>query len=182
MYKMLCFIIFIISLTACENSLQEVEMYSAEIDVNKEHGTNVEILYSEKAVIQVKIKAPTLIKFKGEDPYMEMPDKVEMFFYDEAGNVASQLEADYGITFEKRKTMKAVGNVFLVNSKGEQLNAEELIWDQNKKKIYSDKFVKVTTEDEIMFGNGFESNEDFSEYKVKKLTGQLKIDKDEIEN
>jgi hypothetical protein len=62
------------------------------------------------------------------------------------------------------------------------LNAEELIWDQNKKKIYSDKFVKVTTEDEIMFGNGFESNEDFSEYKVKKLTGQLKIDKDEIEN
>jgi lipopolysaccharide assembly outer membrane protein LptD (OstA) len=78
--------------------------------------------------------------------------------------------------------MKAVGNVFLVNSKGEQLNAEELIWDQNKKKIYSDKFVKVTTEDEIMFGNGFESNEDFSEYKVKKLTGQLKIDKDEIEN
>ena len=78
--------------------------------------------------------------------------------------------------------MKAVGNVFLVNSKGEQLNAEELIWDQNKKKIFSDKFVKVTTEDEIMFGNGFESNEDFSEYKVKKLTGQLKIDKDEIEN
>ena len=106
---------------------------------------------------------------------MEMPEKVEMYFYND-WETTSKLTADYGIHFSKRKTMKAVGNVLLVNN-SEKLNAEELIWDQNNKKIYSDKFVKVNNEDEIMFGNGFESNEDFSEYKVMKLTGQLKLTK-----
>lgn len=174
--------LLLLLLSSCQNSLQDVELYSKDINVNIEQGTNVEIRYSEKAKVQVKIIAPKLIKFKGEDPYMEMPEKVEMYFYNDWGETTSKLTADYGIHFSKRKTMKAVGNVLLVNNKGEKLNAEELIWDQNSKKIYSDKFVKVTTEDEIMFGNGFESNEDFSEYKVMKLTGQLKIDKKVIEN
>lgn len=167
---------------SCENSIQEIEMYSSDIDVNKEIGTNVEITFTENGILQVKLYAPTLIKFEGEDAYMEMPNQVELKFFNGNGTVSSELTADYGINFEKRKTMKAVGNVVLQNRKGEKLNAEELNWDQNNKRIYSDKFVKITTENDTLMGDGFESNEDFSEYKILKPKGESSINKDDLLN
>ena len=70
-----------------------------------------------------------------------------------------------------------------VGKLGEMFNQSLCSFDYDKDDPYEKTDPRQhTNEDEIMFGNGFESNEDFSEYKVKKLTGQLKIDKDEIEN
>jgi hypothetical protein len=63
-----------------------------------------------------------------------------------------------------------------VNTKGERLNTEEIIWDEQKKKIYSDKYVTIHTKDEILFGYGFESNEDFSKYKIFKLSGTIRME------
>lgn len=45
-------------------------------------------------------------------------------------------------------------------------------------RIYSDKFVRITTEDEILYGEGFESNQEFTNWKIIKPTGSIKI-KDE---
>jgi hypothetical protein len=33
--------------------------------------------------------------------------------------------------------------------------------------------VKITTEDQILMGNGLESDETFSEYEIKNLTGTI---------
>ena len=62
-----------------------------------------------------------------------------------------------------------------VSKKNETLNAEELIWDEKNGKIYSDKFVKITTADEIIYGEGFEANEDFTNYKIKNIKGTINI-------
>lgn len=152
-------------------------MYSSEADINIERGKGVEILYSEEAILQVRLTAPELIQFSGQDAYTEMPESFELQFFNQHQKVESFLHADYGIIFDKRQLMRAVGNVVLKNKKGEQLFAEELNWDQDKKLIYSDKFVKIVTEEEILFGEGFESNEDFTEYTIKNLTGTIELEK-----
>lgn len=59
-------------------------------------------------------------------------------------------------------------NVEAISVKGDKLNTEELTWNQKTQKISSDKFVKITTRDEIIFGDGFESNQDLTNYKIKK--------------
>ena len=69
--------------------------------------------------------------------------------------------------------MEAKNNVVIVNAEGEQLNTEHLIWDRKKRIIYSNVFVKITTEDEIIMGEGFESNEQFSKYKILKPKGTI---------
>jgi hypothetical protein len=43
--------------------------------------------------------------------------------------------------------------------RNEILNTEYLVWDQKKKIIFSDKKVQVTTPNDIIFGEGFESDE-----------------------
>ena len=86
--------------------------------------------------------------------------------YNDQLEVKSKLDADYGIRYERGEKMEARKNVTVVNQKGETLNTEHLIWDERKEKLTSDEFVKITTNDEIIFGNGFEANQDFTKYKI----------------
>ena len=54
------------------------------------------------------------------------------------------------------------GDVSIINQKGEQLNTETLTWNKVDKKIRSEGFVKIFTDDEIIFGTGFEADENFT--------------------
>ena len=40
-------------------------------------------------------------------------------------------------------------------------------------------FVKITTEDEIIMGEGFESNQSFTKFKIKKIKGTISLDEEE---
>ena len=75
--------------------------------------------------------------------------------------------------------MIAKRNVEVVNIDGDTLKTEELIWDQKKKKIYSNTFVEIRTKSEIIYGEGLEADETFSNYTIKKITGTIQIDEDE---
>jgi hypothetical protein len=52
-------------------------------------------------------------------------------------------------------------------------SCEHLIWDRAENKIYSNEFVKITTDDEIIMGEGFESNEQFTKYRILKPKGTI---------
>ena len=58
----------------------------------------------------------------------------------------------------------------------EQLETEELIWDEKKEKVYSNKFVKITKPDEKIYGYGVEANQDFTRWKINAIEGELKVD------
>jgi hypothetical protein len=75
--------------------------------------------------------------------------------------------------------MEAKKDVVVVNEKGEKLMTEYLVWDEKTGKIFSNEFVKIITADEIIMGNGFESNQDFSRYKIFDIKGTIKLKKDE---
>ena len=60
-------------------------------------------------------------------------------------------------------------------SKGEKLNTEKLIWNELTQKIYSDEFVKVTQKDKIIYGDGFESDQSFTKYRIFKIKGVINL-------
>ncbi len=113
-----------------------------------------------------------------ENPYREMPKGLKAIFYDEALNVKSKITADYGIRYEKEQKMEARKNVVVVNEKGEQLNTEHLVWDERREKLLSDEFVKITRKDEIIYGTGFEANQDFTKYKIFNIKGTISVNKE----
>ena len=75
--------------------------------------------------------------------------------------------------------MIASNNVILESSDDKKLETEELVWDEVSNKIYADKKVKITTGKEVIFGEGFTSNPDFSEYSIIKIHGSLTFDLEE---
>jgi LPS export ABC transporter protein LptC len=170
-------VIFILAsfLISCENDLNKVKLYSKGEITPQESAKNIKIFYSDSARLQVEITAPVLNHYESENPYIEMPKGLKAIFYDDKLEVKSKLEADYGIRYEKEQRMEARKNVTVINQKGEKLNTEHLIWDERKEKLTSDEFVKITTDDEIIYGNGFEANQDFTKYKIFNIKGTISL-------
>ncbi len=169
-------------LISCENDIKKVKIIASQKEAQIERGKNVEIMYSDSGKTRLLIIAPTMIRHLTKNPYTEMPDKVNVYFYNDNTQVESKLKANYGIRYEKEQIMKVKDNVVLSNIKGEKLYAEELIWDEKQEKIYSDKFVKIVTPDEIIYGEGFESNQDFTDYRIKKIKGTINVQEEDIDN
>lgn len=161
--------------TSCENDLEKVKLYGKGRELPVESGLHIKILYSDSARVQVEVNAPVLDRYESDNPYVEMPKGLRAFFYNDRMEVKSRLSADYGIRYERQQRMEARKNVVVVNEKGEQLNTEHLVWDEKEEKLRSDEFVKITTKDEIIFGNGFEANQDFSKYRIFKIKGTISI-------
>lgn len=164
---------------SCENDLDKVNQITARNTDPVEQGKNIEILYSDSAKIRVKVNAPELKRFVLPKPVVEMPSGVKVEFYDDSLHVTSTLTSNYAIRKDSEQIMEAKNDVVVVNTKGEKLNTEHLIWDEKTRKIYSQEFVKITTADEIIMGNGFESNEDFTKYKIFDIKGIITINKNE---
>jgi hypothetical protein len=68
--------------------------------------------------------------------------------------------------------------VVVVNEKNEILETELLYWDQEKDIVYTDRFVKITSEDQIVMGTGLESNPRFTKWKIRNVSATIYI-KDE---
>ena len=174
-------IVGLIVLGACENDMQEINtvVNTNEASLPIESSKDIEILYSDSAQVKMKLKAGVIDRYIGENSYFEMTSGVEVFFYKPYPQVESELKADYAIGFNAKNggidSMEAKRNVFVRNEKGDILNTEHLIWNASKKKIYTPEFVKITTQDEIIWGNGLEAEEDFSRYEIKQVKGQINI-------
>lgn len=171
----LCSTILLFFTTACENDIATVNLITSKTELPIESGSEVEIIYSDSAKIKMKLTSPVIDRYTGKNPYIEFPKGVIVEFYDKDMNVKSRLTSKYAIRRENEKTMEAKQDVVVVNEKGEMLNTEHLIWDEQKDLISTEEFVKITTRDEILFGNGLESNQEFTKYKIKNIKGTINL-------
>ena len=177
-YMLLSVMLIALFCVSCETDRNEIMALGKKSVVPDLTGRGVTMLYSDSAILKIKLQTPQMQKYEKsvKEPVTIMPQGLFVTFYNEKGKEATTLKADYGVRYEKSKRMEVKYNVEVINVNGEKLNTEHLIWDENKKKIISDKFVKITTAKEIIMGNGLESNQDFTQSEMKEITGSIKID------
>jgi LPS export ABC transporter protein LptC len=113
------------------------------------------------------------------EPFTVLPKGVFVTFFDDEEKISATLKANYGVRYDLTRRMEARYAVEVVNKEGTKLETEKLIWDEGKKKIYTDAAVKITTSKEIITGKGMESNQDFTKYELKKVTGTIQIKNNE---
>lgn len=180
----LCLFLFGINivLASCTNDLKEVEEVTEEEIFPVEVADSVQIVYSDSALLKVILNANHLERFVGDNPYIEMTEGVHVRFFNNLGNVESELSSNYAVSYENTDIMEAKENVVVVNKKGETLNTEHLIWEEKTERIHTEEFVKITTEDEVIFGHGFESNQDFTKYRIKKIKGTINLKDEDAES
>lgn len=169
-------------LSSCQTDIQTIQQFTSGKNLPSQSMKDAEILYSDSGKVKMKLTASQLDRYAADEPYIEFPKGVKILFYDDSLKIHSQLKADYGIRYEREGKMKAKRNVEVVNVKGEKLNTEELILDEVRDKIYTDAFVKITTLEEVMYGDGLESNQDFTKYKIKNIKGTINLKEEEVDS
>jgi LPS export ABC transporter protein LptC len=175
--------ILFIFFSACENDIATVNSITSG-NGNKlpiESTKNVAFLYSDSAQVKSKLVAALMDRYAGKKPYYEMTKGMLIIFYGAHRKEQTKLTANYGIGYDTGNGMESVeakGNVIVINEKGEKLNTEHLIWNALTHKIHTDAFVKITTKDQVIFGDGLVADEDFSVYEIKNVKGTIAV-KDE---
>lgn len=164
--------------SSCErNNIEKINQITAEIDAPDIAVTNTEIIFSKNGRIEVKLISNQINRYLDEEePYTEFPEGLYVEFYDSTNTVTSYIKANYCIYDEKEELWTAENDVVSVSEEGDTLNTEFLIWDQKKEKIYSDQYVRITNEDGIIHGKGFEANQDLSDWVIKNSSGTINVE------
>ncbi len=161
---------------SCKNDVKDVIALTKHYRYPEVRAIDINILRSDSAKLYFQLFANEMIQYSNNDkPYILFPSGFYSKHFDVYPVVESSIKADWAKYFVNEKLWLAKSNVVAVNSEGEKLFAEELYWDQDKKIIYSDKYVKIQTADEIIFGDGFEADQDMEHYKIKKVKGTVYI-------
>ena len=143
--------------------------------------SNIEVLFSDSGKIEAQLMSPLMNRYAGENPYLEFPVGFSILMFDSVQQVSSTITGKRGIRREYSRIMEAWGNVVVRNvKKNEQIDTEHLIWDENKHKIWTDVKVKITRPDQVLFGTSLESNESFTDYSIRDVTGEMNVKKDSI--
>lgn len=172
----------LIAVTGCKDDITSHDLRITPGDAQKDVLDGVEILYSDSAVVRVRISGPELIrKYEHERTKEEFTKGVFVEFFDESGKVTSTLKADYAYRNDGEDEITVQGNVILTSAKKETMETDELIWNQKSEKVYTEKFVLVKTSKERAWGHGFVSNQNFTEWRIKGFEGQLPAEKFGVE-
>ncbi len=137
---------------------------------------DVKLLYSEGAVVKVKLTTAKQLRYENEN--RRYPKPVHILFYNPAGEEITTIDSDSG-RYDKAKDVYVVmGHVVVVNKqKQEKLLTPELTWNPVTKKVYTEKDVSILSQltGEKLYGTGLDANQDFSKYAIRKVNGVFNV-------
>ena len=130
--------------------------------------------YTENDRVKATLKAKKVFEFQNGD--REFPEGIYIEFFDKVGKLTSTLKANTAFYFKNENKWRGRGKVEVKNmDKNQQLNSEELFWMPATKKIFTNKFVTITTESDVVYGTELDAAEDMSTYTIKNPTGTTEI-------
>ena len=166
--KILFFVIFFLFLS-CYNNTKNLNTKSIQ-DYPDNFITNPKITIYKKNKLSLETTSDLLIKNESEDT--KLKNNVTATFYNELGIKTSVLNSDSAFINEIDNSFNAFGNVKVVSDSGFVLSTNSIYWDRNYNKVISNDSIRFTTEkNDTLYGLGFESDTDLSNWKILKPSG-----------
>lgn len=170
--KLILLILFSLTLFGCRETVDVslLEKYTGPVSV----AYNIDLVHSDSTIVRTHLKAKKQMEF--ENGNIEFPEGIEIEFFDKDGNTTTTMRADRGYFDRNANLYRGEGDVRVENfEKDQSLASEEVFWDPNAKKIYTEKFVTVREKETVFNGTGMEADEGFNEYKMYKVTNSRTI-------
>ncbi len=153
-----------------EEKVNKKEFYEGPL--SELYGINM--TYSDSARTVVRMSTEVQLTMPNEDKIY--PKEVRVFFFDREGNNTTILRGDSARFIRARNLYHVMGRVNINNQvKHETLDTDELFWNPDTKKVYTDVAVHVKTPEQILHGVGMDSNQDFTEYTLRKVNGVVSV-------
>ena len=174
-----CFVLY-----GCENDLKDIPN-PKDKRAALEEGHMIESYLSQNGKVKGKLTAPLMYRYQVDSPYTEFPKSLHIDFYNDSLVKESQLDAKYGKFRQWENKVFLKDSVVVINVlKGDTLRCEELWWDQNAQKFYTNKPARYSQKDKFVnYGkNGLEAKQDLSNLVFYDNSGTLPVPKDSLAN
>jgi LPS export ABC transporter protein LptC len=121
--------------------------------------------------LQGELTAPRVDQYISRSVFV-MPNGFSMVTWDSLGNENVTIVADSGSIAEKQRDIRAVGNVVVTSQDGLRLETDILMWDNRRQRIFTEDSVRFTTATDTLFGIGFVSNRNLTNWEIGTPTGR----------
>jgi hypothetical protein len=106
-----------------------------------------------------------------DPPFYSMEQGVTLEILDSLMQVESMLVADTAYYLIDDEIWHLIHDVHAENIKNEEFDTPELYVNNRTNRMYSDSIIHIKQEKQILVGHGFESNNNLTEYTIRKTEG-----------
>lgn len=164
---------------SCTNDMDRVAAVEVQAGAPDRTTTGAEYHFTDSGRVRNLLRAGRIEEYKGEPGHTVIEQGLELVFYGRDGAQNSVLTARRGLILPAQKRMQVFEQVVFVNAKGERLETEALTWEQDSAKVFTDKAVRIVKGQDVIYGQGLEADEDFSRYRIHRVTGELLVNEEE---
>jgi len=165
-------------LVSCEKKIDTIKK-SEVLSLPSVTGKYIKTVFTDSGKVELVLTAKIMESYNNADPpYSEFKSGIEVMFFDGHEEPVGTVYAKYAKYIDKKKLWELKDSVVVVNETKDKLETEQLFWDQEKDQIYTDRFIKITNEDQTVMGTGFESDHKLTRRKIKNVTATIYL-KDE---
>lgn len=133
-------------------------------------------IFTDSGKIQLVLTSPLMEQYDNtEVPYSEFRTGITVKFYEGHEEPVASVTANYAKYTKSDNLWELKDSVVVINEDGDKLETEVLFWDQKKDLIYSDRFVRITNEDQIVMGTGFESDPRLQRRRIRKVSATITL-------
>ena len=156
---------------SCENKIPVIPK-SDLLTLPSLTGKHVRTVLTDSGRIQLIMISPLVEKFdKVNPPYTEFKSGIKVVLFNVKND--SVLVTSKYAKCTNNNLWELRDSVVVVYENNEKLETEVLFWNQEKDLIYTDRFVKMTSEDEESQGIGFESDSHLTKRRIFKVTATI---------
>lgn len=161
---------------SCQNNFKEVQNIGIVDSGPLTIAEHINTKYTDSGKLKMNLKSAKMLDFSNRAfAFFEFPIGIDLDFFDDDNN-KSNVIADYALVYNDTDLIDLRGNVVLTTHSNDTLFAEQLYYDQKMEWLFTNQPVKFRTKNEIINGNGFDSNRNFTNAEVLETTGIIYID------
>ncbi|MCB4808960.1 LPS export ABC transporter periplasmic protein LptC [Tamlana sp. 62-3] len=163
---------------SCNNSLQKVQKIgiSDNEPIGVEYNSNLK--YTDSGKLKANLVSTKLFDYSNRDfPFHEFTDGATLYVYDDQSR-KSTIVADYAFVYTDTDLIDMRSNVVITTHDNQVLKTDQLYYDQSKEWLYTNKPVSFKTEQDLINGNGFDSNSKFTNAEVLEVNGIITLEED----
>jgi LPS export ABC transporter protein LptC len=137
---------------------------------------NGESVYTDSTKLQFIMSSPLMESYaRVKPPYTEFRKGIKAKFFDGHENPIASVTSKYAKLLDEKNLWELRDSVVAVNEKNERLETELLFWDKNKDLFYTDRFVRITSEDQIVMGIGMKSDSRFTNWWIRNVSATIPV-------
>ncbi len=160
----------------CVNDIEKIKAFNPTEILPVVHAENFETTMTDSGIVRFYLKTPELNRYESDEgPFAEFPRGILLIRYGPQMEIESSISARYAKQFLREKRWEAKNDVVAINSMGDTLKTEHLIWDELAKRIYNNEFVQIISTDQIITGVGFESDASLGNWRIKNPKGIIYV-------